>query len=102
MPPLTPQPPLTPDSMGQMSPHTGLSAFTYPPPPSSYEQLSGLPTTPTQVSVSPMVPYGHGSAWGSPTEHSVSPFEGPTDFSSPMVSGPAELCGDVPRLDWRA
>ncbi len=83
MPPLTPQTPLTPDSMGQMSPHPGMPAFTYPAVPTSYD----LPTTPTPPGVSPIVTYHQNPAWGSPTEASMSPFEAGGDFSSPMVSG---------------
>ena len=85
MPPLTPQTPLTPDSMGQISPHPGMSAFTYPPAPATYDSLPQTlpPTTPTQPS--PIVTYHQNPIWGSPS-NSVGPFETTTDFSSPIVS----------------
>ncbi len=94
IPPLTPQTPLTPDSMGQISPH---HAFTYPAvgPPTSYD----LPTTPTAPGVSPIVTYHQNPAWGSPTEATMSPFEAGGDFSSPMVSpATAESVGDAPEV----
>ena len=102
MPPLTPQTPLTPDSMGQISPHPGMSAFTYPPAPAAYDSLSQTlpPTTPTQPS--PIVTYHQNPIWGSPS-NSVGPFETTTDFSSPIVSGrqAARGTGSQPvRLAW--
>lgn len=81
MPPLTPQTPLTPDSMGQISPHPGMSAFTYPAVPTSYDQLAhAVPSS--QQAVSPVVTYQHNPSWGSP---SGSPFEG-AEFSSPITT----------------
>ena len=87
LPPLTPQTPLTPDSLGQMSPHPGMSAaFTYPSTaPSSYESLP--PTTPTQTAVSPILTYqqqGH-VAWSSGTT-ALPTFDHTTgDYSSPSI-----------------
>lgn len=71
--PMTPQTPITPDSLTQVSPH-----FTYPLP--SYDAT--LPPTPAHTCVSPIVSYHQNSLWASPTA-TVSPFE---VFSSPMVS----------------
>ena len=70
--------------MGQISPHPGINAFTYPPAPGSYE---AIPSTPTQTAVSPIVTYQQNSAWTSPTT-SIPHFDPSVgvDFSSPMVS----------------
>ena len=100
MPPLTPQTPLTPDSMGQISPHPGMSAFTYPPAPATYDSLSHTlpPTTPTQPS--PIVTYHQNPIWGSPS-NSVGPFETTADFSSPIVSGRQAASGTGSLCVWR-
>jgi hypothetical protein len=79
--PLTPQTPLTPDSMGQISPHPGMPSFTYPSAASNYD---GIPSTPTAVS--PIVSYPHNSAWTSPTATSIPHFDPTVDYSSPIVS----------------
>ncbi|XP_064390545.1 insulin gene enhancer protein ISL-2-like [Halichondria panicea] len=71
IPPLTPQTPLTPDSI---SPHHSMSAFTYPP--SNYEPIS------TQPSVSPIATYHqHNPAYNSPTE-TLAHFDINVDYSS--------------------
>lgn len=82
LPPLTPQTPLTPDSMGQISPHPGITAFTYPPDPGNYD---AIPSTPTQTAVSPIVTFQQNLAWASPTT-SIPHFDPNVDFSSPIVS----------------
>ncbi len=84
IPPLTPQTPLTPDSMGQISPHPGMSAFTYPSAPSNYDAMQQIPTTPTQTAVSPIVTYQQNPVWASPTD-TIAHFETSVDYSSPMV-----------------
>ena len=81
---ITPQTPITPDSLSQVSPHGALE-FIYPPPP-SYEQLAvptPMPATPTHTCVSPIVSYQQAVAWGSPP--SSVPFDQTVDFS-PIVS----------------
>ena len=85
IPPLTPQTPLTPDSMGQISPHPGMSAFTYPSAPNNYDAMQQIPTTPTQTAVSPIVTYQQNPVWASPTD-TIAHFETSVDYSSPMVS----------------
>lgn len=83
LPPLTPQTPLTPDSMGQMSPHPGMPSFTYPP--ASYD---AVPSTPTQqtAAVSPIVSYQHTTSWPSPTTSMGPHFDPSVDYSSSIVS----------------
>ena len=79
IPPLTPQAPPTPDSMGQISPQSAAAMVAFQYPPASYEAAQ------TRPAVSPIVSYHQGmSAWGSPPE-AMAAFE--PEFSSPMVSG---------------
>lgn len=82
LPPLTPQTPLTPDSMGQISPHQGMPSFTYPPAPSSYDVI---PSTPTHTAVSPIVSYQQNQAWASPTTSGMH-FDHTGDYSSPITT----------------
>eukprot|EP00731_Ephydatia_muelleri_P016860 Em0009g1284a len=64
MPPLTPQTPLTPDTLGQISPRHGMASFTYSP--SAYDLAPTVPHTPS--SASPIVScFQHTQTWGSPT-----------------------------------
>ena len=86
IPPLTPQTPLTPDSI---SPHHSLSAFTYPPAPPNFE---GMQIISTQPSVSSIVTYQHNPAYGSPTD-TLAHFDVNVDYSSPnLVSVSASVC----------
>lgn len=64
LPPLTPQTPLTPDGLGQISPRHGMGAFTYSPVP--YDLAPTVPHTPS--SASPIIScFQHTQTWGSPT-----------------------------------
>ena len=96
IPPLTPQAPLTPDSMGQISPQSAAAMVAFQYPPASYDSMTAMPSTPTQPSVSPIVSYQQNMAtWSSPPEAMA--FEPGADFSSPMVGreaakGPGCVC----------
>lgn len=79
IPPLTPQAPPTPDSLGQISPQSAaaMAAFQYPPS-ATYDTGTNRPV------VSPIVTYHQSvTTWGSPTEN-IGPFE--SEFSSPMTT----------------
>ena len=76
IPPLTPQAPSTPDSLGQISPQSAAAMAAFQYPPASYEAGS-------RPAVSPIAYHQNMSAWGSPPEN-LGPFE--AEFSSPMVS----------------
>lgn len=80
---MTPQTPITPDSMTQVSPHGGMQAFTYPLPAYDHVTTPTLPPTPSHTCVSPIVSYQHNPVWASPTE-TISPFDHTVDFSSPI------------------
>ena len=81
---MTPQTPMTPDGMSQVSPHGGMQAFTYPLP--TYDQVTTptLPPTPSHTCVSPNISYPS-HIWPSPSE-TVSPFDHTVDFTSSLVS----------------
>ena len=77
IPPLTPQAPPTPDSMGQISPQSAAAMVAFQYPPASYEASA-------RSAVSPIVSYQQSmSAWGSSPED-LAPFE--AEFSSAMVN----------------
>ena len=80
---MTPQTPITPDSMSQVSPHCSMQAFTYPLPAYDHVTTPTLTPTPSNTCVSPIVSYQHTSVWTSPTD-TVSPFDHTVDFSSPI------------------
>ena len=81
---MTPQTPMTPDNMSQVSPHGGMQAFTYPLPAYEHITTPTLPPTPSNTCVSPIVSYQHNPPlWASPTD-TVSPFDHAVDFSSPI------------------
>lgn len=90
---MTPQTPITPDSMNQVSPHGVMQAFTYPMPGAAgtYDNVTAavtLPPTPSHTCVSPII-YTNTPLWASPNgtaDHNVSPYtpNGPAvDFTSP-------------------
>ena len=63
MPPLTPQTPLTPDTLGQISPRHGMASFTYSP--TAYDLAPAVHHTPS--SASPIIScFQHTQTWGSP------------------------------------
>jgi insulin gene enhancer protein ISL-1 len=76
IPPLTPQAPPTPDSLGQISPQSAAAMAVFQYPPASYEAGS-------RPAVSPIAYHQNMSAWGSPPEN-LGPFE--AEFSSPMTT----------------
>jgi hypothetical protein len=78
--PMTPQTPITPESMGQVSP---LQAFTYPLPAYDHMTATNLPLTPSHTCVSPIVSCTHNPVWASPTA-AMSPFNHTVDFTSPI------------------
>lgn len=84
---MTPQTPMTPDGMSQVSPHGGMQAFTYPLP--SYDQVATptLPPTPSHTCVSPNISYPNHIWHHSPSEPApVCTFDHSTvDFTSSLV-----------------